>query len=125
MQSKLANRVTELKELMEEVDEWPQLVSENRLQCDSKVYEHYYELISCPVRGDEMLDSLREASQSLFNRFVELRQHVEMDLRTASFGDQGQVDPDEPLGTKSVHVSRVKRPAASYFIRAWTYQCCA
>lgn len=83
MQSKVANLKSELEQLMEQVDEWPQLVSENRLQCD------------------EMLSSLREASQSLFNRFVELRQHVEMDLRSASFGDQGQVDPDEQLGTEN------------------------
>lgn len=39
-----------------------------------------------------MVTRLHQASQSLFSRFVDLRQHVELELREATIGDQGTVE---------------------------------
>ena len=42
--------------------------------------------------GDAMVSRLHQASHALFHRFVELRQHMEVDLREATVGDQGSVE---------------------------------
>ena len=43
------------------------------------------------------LGRLQQASNVLFSRFVELRQHVEVELRETTNGDQGIVDCWQPL----------------------------
>lgn len=73
MQSKVTNLRHDLENMMKDVDKWPHLISENRRSCES------------------MVTRLHHASQSLFSRFVDLRQHVEVELREATIGDQGTV----------------------------------
>ncbi|CAE7819396.1 Smyd3 [Symbiodinium sp. CCMP2592] len=74
MQTKVTQTQDELAALLKEVDEWPPLISQSRGACE------------------EMRGRLREASQTLFERFVDLRQHIEVELREVTLGDQGIVD---------------------------------
>ena len=74
MQTKVTQTQDELAALIKEVDDWPPLISQTRSSCD------------------DMQSRLREASQTLFERFVDLRQHVEVELREVTLGDQGIVD---------------------------------
>lgn len=74
MQTKVTQTQDELASLLKEVDEWPPLISQSRSVCE------------------EMRGRLREASQTLFERFVDLRQHIEVELREVTLGDQGIVD---------------------------------
>ena len=74
MQTKVTQTQNELAALAREVDEWPPLISQSRSSCE------------------DMRARLREASQTLFERFVDLRQHVEVELRELTIGDQGIVD---------------------------------
>ena len=87
MQTKVTQTQNELVALMKEVDEWPPLISQSRSSCD------------------DMRSRLREASQILFERFVDLRQHVEVELRELTLGDQGVVDCPQ-LESKIVDVQR-------------------
>lgn len=87
MQSKVTNLRHDLENMMEDLDKWPHLISENRQSCES------------------MVTRLHQASQSLFSRFVDLRQHVELELREATIGDQGTVETCR-LENKIVDVQR-------------------
>jgi len=74
MQAKVMQTKHELAGLVKEIDEWPLLLSPSRSS------------------SDDMVNRLQEASHALFERFVDLRQHKEMELREYTTGDQGVVD---------------------------------
>ncbi|CAK9092037.1 unnamed protein product [Durusdinium trenchii] len=74
MQSKVVNLRQDLQNIMDEVDKWPQLISDNRESCD------------------DIMERLHQASLSLFHHFTDLRQHIEVELREATIGDQGVVE---------------------------------
>jgi len=73
-QAKVTQTRSDLLQMADDIDKWPHLVSENRKSCEVA------------------LGRLQQASNVLFSRFVELRQHVEVELRETTNGDQGIVD---------------------------------
>jgi len=87
MQSKVTNSRHDLEKMMEALDTWPRLISEERESCDA------------------MVSRLHQASHALFHRFVELRQHMEVELREITVGDQGSVETCR-LETKIIDVQR-------------------
>mmetsp|Transcript_11525 Transcript_11525/g.20406 ORF Transcript_11525/g.20406 Transcript_11525/m.20406 type:complete len:753 (+) Transcript_11525:169-2427(+) len=76
-QTKVKQLRSEMRDVLQQLERWPGVKSESREACEERF-----------VR-------LKQVSQQLFDRFLELREPVHQELRDATTGDQGLVDTYE------------------------------